>query len=47
MIKKYIYIYISSDEREEIIDDLRLTYLYNNGISKINKFVRQYTKSAI
>ena len=27
------------EERQEIIDDFRLKYWYNNGISKINKLV--------
>ena len=39
--------YISPEERQKIIDDMRLIYLYNNGILKGNKFVRQYTKSTI
>ena len=39
--------YISPEERQRIIDKLRLIYKYNNGISKNNKLVRQYTKSTI
>ena len=49
--------YVSLQERKNIIDDLRLimniTMIMeynnqrNNGISKNNKFVRQYTKSTI
>ena len=39
--------YISPEERHEIINDLRLIQLYNNGIAKNNKFDRQYTKSFI
>ena len=31
--------YMSSEERQEIIDDFRLKYWHNNGISKINKLV--------
>ena len=27
---------MSPEERQEIIDDFRLKYWYNNGISKIN-----------
>ena len=38
---------ISPEETQKIIDDLKLINQYNNGISKINKFVRQYTKSTI
>ena len=30
---------MSSEERQEIIDDFRLKYWHNNGISKINKLV--------
>ena len=51
--ERYIYL----RERKNIIDDLRLimniTMIMecnnqrNNGISKNNKFVRQYTKSTI
>ena len=37
--------YKSPEERLKIIDDLRLISQYNNGITKNNKFVRQYTKS--
>ena len=32
---------MSPEERQEIIDDFRLKYCYNNGISKINKLVRK------
>ena len=32
MIKKYLKKDISSEERQEIVDDLRLIYQYNNGI---------------
>ena len=32
MIKKYLKKDISSEERQEIVDDLRLVYQYNNGI---------------
>ena len=39
--------YISSGERQKIIDDLRLILYYNNGILKNNKLLRQYTKSTI
>ena len=34
MIKKYLKKDISSEERQEIVDDLRLVYQYNNGIWK-------------
>ena len=37
--------YVSLEERQKIIDDLRLLQQYNNGISKNNKFAKQYTKS--
>ena len=40
-------IYVSPAKRQKMIDDLRLIYLYDNGISNINKFVGQYTKSTI
>ena len=33
--------YISPDESQQIIDELRLVKKYNNGISRIGKFVRQ------
>ena len=33
--------YISPEERQQIIDELRLVQQYNNGISKNSKFVRQ------
>ena len=36
--------YISPKERQQIIDELRLVLQYNNGISKINKLVRQGIK---
>ena len=35
--------YISPEEVQQIIDNLRLIY-YNNGISRNNKFIREYTK---
>ena len=37
--------YISSEEMLKIICGLRLISWYKNGISKTDKFVRQYTKS--
>ena len=37
--KDYQKRYISPDERKQIIDELRLAQLYNNGISKIAKFL--------
>ena len=37
--------YMSPEKRQDIIDDLRLKYQYNNGVSKNNKLVRKYTKS--
>ena len=37
--------YMSPDKRQDIIDDLRLKYQYNNEVSKNNKLVRKYTKS--
>ena len=45
MIKKYVKKDLSPEKRQEIIDDLRLKSLYNNGISKNNKLVRKYTIS--
>ena len=36
--------YISPEERQKTIDDLRLIKQYN-ATAKNNKFVRQYTKS--
>ena len=36
--------YISPEERQETIDEMRL--IYNNGISKNVKFVTLYTKSS-
>ena len=30
---------------QKIIDDLRLKQQYNNGISKNNRFVKQFVKS--
>ena len=39
--------YISPEERQQIIDELRLVWLYNNGISKNSKFVRQHIKWTI
>ena len=38
--------YISPEERQRIIDDLRLAQ-QDNGISKNSKFVRQHTRSTI
>ena len=38
--------YISSKERQKIIDELRLTQ-YNNGIPKNSKFDRRHIKSTI
>ena len=38
--------YISPEKRQQIIDVLRLVY-NNNGISKNNKFARQYVKSTV
>ena len=32
--------YLSQEERQKNIDDLRLIWYYNNGISKNNEFVR-------
>ena len=37
----------SPQERQQIIDKLRLVEQYNNGISKNSKFVRQCIKSTI
>ena len=31
---------MSPEEREEVTDSFRLKYQYNNGISKINKLVK-------
>ena len=46
IINKYLkQRYLSPDERQKIIDDLRLIQWYKNEMSKPNKFVRQYTKS--
>ena len=39
--------YISPEERQQFIDELRLVWLYNNGISKNSKFVRQHIKWTI
>ena len=39
--------YISPEERQQIIDELKLVKQYNNGISKNSKFVRQCIKSTI
>ena len=36
--------YISLEERQQIIDELRLVSQYNNGISKNNKFVSRCIK---
>ena len=38
---------ISPEERQKIIEDLRLKQQHNNGISENNEFVRQYIKSTI
>ena len=38
--------FISPKKRQKIIDDVRLILLYNTGISKNNKLVRQNTKSS-
>ena len=34
-------IYISPEERQQIIDELMLVWQYNNGTPKNSKFVRQ------
>ena len=39
--------YISPEKRQQIIDGLRLVKQYNSGISKNNKFARQYTKATV
>ena len=39
--------YISPEERQQIIDELRLVQQYNHGISKNSKSVRQLIKSTI
>ena len=39
--------YISLEERQEIIDDLRLVKQDNNGISKNRKFFRKCIKLTI
>ena len=39
--------YMSPEERQQIIDELRLVQQYNNGISKSRKFARQHIKSTI
>ena len=39
--------YTSPEERQQIINELRLAQQYNNGISKNSKFVRQCIESAI
>ena len=39
--------YISPEKRQKIIDNVRLILKYKNGISNIDKFVRQYAKSTI
>ena len=36
--------YISTEKRQQIIDELRLVWQYNNGISKNSKFSRQCIK---
>ena len=38
---------VSPDERQQILDELRLVQQYNNGISKNSKFVRRCIKSTI
>ena len=39
--------YISPEKKQKIIDDLRSIQYCNNGISKNNRFFREYTKSTI
>ena len=39
--------YISSEKRVQIIDELELVQKNNNGISKNNKIVSQFTKSTV
>ena len=39
--------HISPEKRQQIINELRLVKQYNSGISKNNKFARQYTKSTV
>ena len=43
MIKRFL---LYPEERQKIIDNLDINIIeYQNGISKNNKLVRQYTKS--
>ena len=37
-------IYVSPEKRQEVIDDLRIKWKYNNEISKNNKLNRKYAK---
>ena len=39
--------YTSPEKRQQIVDELRLVSLHNNGISKNSKFVRQHARSTI
>ena len=39
--------YMTPEERQQIIDEIRLLQQYNNGIWKSSKFVRQCIKSTI
>ena len=39
--------HISPEKRQQIVNELRLVKQYNSGISKNNKFARQYTKSTV
>ena len=40
MVKKYLKeIYISLEERQKFVDDLKLMEQFNNGISKNNKLL--------
>ena len=39
--------YMTPEERQQIIDELRLLQQYNNGIWKSSTFVRQHIKSTI
>ena len=38
--------YISPEERQEIIDELRLNY-YNNGISKNHRSFKNFTRKKL
>ena len=42
-----MYIYISWKTNHEIIDELRLIYLYNNGISKVSKNSKQNNSETV